>query len=494
MEARSLGGQVFRVAHPLQLLDLPHHLLLLRLEELVHLRQQRRVLGPENARGQQPRVGGPADGDGRHRDALGHLHDRQQRVIATEGRRLDGHAHHRQTGQRGHHPGKVGRPACARNDHLNAPSGGRLGVRVHAMRCAVRRDDGQLVFHAERFQYFGCVLHHREIRVTAHDNAHPGPAIPQPVLLGGDAQLLHPGPEGAEGVRHDGDVRHLAAEEALGLAVPVGGRPRHRQGPAHDLRGLLHDALLVLAQDVDHHGRAHGEGRRRAWQPQDGAEVHLELVMIARLDGVMTSVVWPGGNLVQQNGVVGQQEELDAVDADAVERPNGPQRHVLCRLQRRGRDAGGRRDQVADVVLLHALDHREGPHAVRRADHHHGQLLHERGPLFRINLFAPQLLPRRRHLVLSLGHCVAPPIVRQLAVLQHQWVPELPPSLVCRVQRGARHELGHGDGVLCEVLFLDELVLDGADGGRTWVHHMPRRFQLLQNVDVDVLDFGGDHV
>ena len=41
-------------------------------------------------------IGRVADGHRGHRDALGHLHDGQQRVVARQGRRLHRDAHHRE--------------------------------------------------------------------------------------------------------------------------------------------------------------------------------------------------------------------------------------------------------------------------------------------------------------------------------------------------------------------------------------------------------------
>ena len=102
--------------------------------------------------------------------------------------------------------------------------------------------------------------------------------------------------------------------------------------------------------------------QRRAGQ---GAHLELELRQVAGVDAVVARVVRPRRDLVGDERAVGEHEELDAQDADVVERPRQPlgagDRLVLLRRSDRGarRHARHGEDAVAvDVVLDRQVDDR----------------------------------------------------------------------------------------------------------------------------------------
>ena len=134
-------------------------------------------------------------------------------------------------------PGQVRRSPGAGDDDAQAPAGGGLGVVEHPARRPVGGDDVRLVRDVELLQRLGGRLHHRPVRVAAHDDADDG--LARSVLMrllsaragegerrvddavgqvagGGDRPGAHLGEVVAEG----GDVAELAAG-ALALAVPV---------------------------------------------------------------------------------------------------------------------------------------------------------------------------------------------------------------------------------------------------------------------------------
>ena len=65
----------------------------------------------------------------------------------------------------------MGGAARARDDDLEATIRGLLGVVDHDLGRAVRGDDAHLVGHAEFDEHVDRGLHHREVRVAAHDDA-----------------------------------------------------------------------------------------------------------------------------------------------------------------------------------------------------------------------------------------------------------------------------------------------------------------------------------
>ena len=107
------------------------------------------------AAAQQRRVGGArgADGEGRHRHAGRHLHDRQQRIETAEGLRLHRHAEHRQARLGGGHAGQVGRAAGAGDQHLEAARARAGGVLEQQVGRAVRGHHAHLVGDAELVEH-----------------------------------------------------------------------------------------------------------------------------------------------------------------------------------------------------------------------------------------------------------------------------------------------------------------------------------------------------
>jgi len=84
---------------------------------------ERAAVSDIGSHGEQSGVGraGGADGDRRHGHTFRHLYDRQQRIEPVERLALDRHADDRQHRLRRHHARQVGRPARARDNHLEAP-------------------------------------------------------------------------------------------------------------------------------------------------------------------------------------------------------------------------------------------------------------------------------------------------------------------------------------------------------------------------------------
>ena len=105
---------------------------------------QRRILGP-----------GFTDGEGGHRHPARHLGDGEKRIQAFQGARLNRHAQHRQSGHAGDHAGQMRRPARAGDDDFQAAPAGAFGIRGHAVRGAMSRDDAAFIAHAQRRQHIG---------------------------------------------------------------------------------------------------------------------------------------------------------------------------------------------------------------------------------------------------------------------------------------------------------------------------------------------------
>ena len=86
------------------------------------LRRRTGVLEGQDLDGQQGRVGraGLARAHGRHRNALGHLDGREQRVQPAQPAALDGHADDRPGGVGGHDAGQVGGLAGHGDEDLGA--------------------------------------------------------------------------------------------------------------------------------------------------------------------------------------------------------------------------------------------------------------------------------------------------------------------------------------------------------------------------------------
>src|SRR5512139_3823679 len=142
--------------------------------EVVELGGKPGVIAADQRRGEQRGVGRTrlADGEGRDRDALRHLHDRQQRIHALEVFRRHRHAEHRDDGLGRDHAREVGGAAGAGDDRLE-PARLRSGrIFVQQVRRAMRRNDPGLERDAELLQQQRGVLHHLPVAGRPHHHSH----------------------------------------------------------------------------------------------------------------------------------------------------------------------------------------------------------------------------------------------------------------------------------------------------------------------------------
>src|SRR5437667_6030651 len=114
---------------------------------------QRLVAGREYLGGEDPRVHRTrvADGDGRDRNASGHLDGREERVEPTGDRvrRDERHADHRKRGERRDRTGEVRRTAGTTDHDADATSFEPIDPVAERLGGAVRRKDPRLALHAE---------------------------------------------------------------------------------------------------------------------------------------------------------------------------------------------------------------------------------------------------------------------------------------------------------------------------------------------------------
>ena len=142
--------------------------------EALHGLAKPRMLRAQDGGGQERGVDrpGPADGERAHRDAGGHLDDREQRVQPVERARFHGHAEDGQRGLRRSHAGQVRRATRRGDDHTEAAARRGLRVLEEKVRGAVRRDDAHLVRNAQNLQGRDGVRHRLPVRPGAHDHTH----------------------------------------------------------------------------------------------------------------------------------------------------------------------------------------------------------------------------------------------------------------------------------------------------------------------------------
>ena len=180
-----------------------------------------------------------------------------------------------------------------------------------------------------------------------------------------------------------GHVAHLAGAAGVGLAVDVelGAGNGGDAGPV----GLALDAFLVeplVAEDVEHHGVGvllRGAERKAGHR----ADLLFVLARDARVDRGVAGVVRTGSKLVDEDRAVFKDEELDAEDADVVERLGdlggiaaGAGGRILV-------DAGGKDGDREDAVAVEVLGNGErGRFAVRVARDDDGDLKLEGEALF----------------------------------------------------------------------------------------------------------------
>src|SRR5687767_961342 len=188
--------------------------------------------------------------------------------------------------------------------------------------------------------------------------------LPCPQRKGPNTGLLCAGFE-----RDPVDVAHFPAGARLGLAVEIGA---HRRAEA---RGHGTD---LIADEVFH--RDAGEPAGVAQRPAaDRPDVLFELVGDADGLGPVAGIMDAWRDLVDEELAVGEDEELDAEDADVVERGGDGG----CRLDRaNGRlaaDARGDTARFQDVIAVGVLSRVEGGNAaVEAAGDDDGDFLVER--------------------------------------------------------------------------------------------------------------------
>ena len=146
-------------------------------------------------------------------------------------------------------------------------------------------------------------------------------------------------------------MAHLAARTSRRLSVQVklhGGKGQ-RRGP------VRFAALPEIAKKIGHR-RGLEKFRRTERQPADRAHLLLELARPARVEREMARVVRPRRDLVDEQPAVTRYEELDAEDADVLERVH----HAAGRFDRERRDgighARGRDRDVQNVPVVRILD------------------------------------------------------------------------------------------------------------------------------------------
>ena len=119
----------------------------------------------QNTQSQQTSIASAVNGDGSHRNAGGHLNNRQQRVHALEVLQAHRNTNHGQSGDGSEHAGQVSGTARTGNNDANTAAVSLLAVLNHVLGHAVRRNDISLVGDAELVQNLGCGLHDRPVRI-----------------------------------------------------------------------------------------------------------------------------------------------------------------------------------------------------------------------------------------------------------------------------------------------------------------------------------------
>ena len=137
------------------------------------------VMQRQYARGQEPRILGPAlaDGERSHRHSPRHLRDGQQRIHAVQSAALHGHAEHGKRGERSDHARQVCCPARTGDDHVEALLARGAGELEQALGRAVGTDNARVVEHTERVQHLAGVLHGGPVGGRAHDDGDSGRGV-----------------------------------------------------------------------------------------------------------------------------------------------------------------------------------------------------------------------------------------------------------------------------------------------------------------------------
>ena len=211
------------------------------------------------------------------------------------------------------------------------------------------------------------------------------------------AQTERPGDDLVGIVAEHREMSHLAPWAGDRLAVQVESPSRVGQGirPA----GLDHLVATAgepqVAEQVDHGCRRRGHRRAAEGGPGDGADLLGELARVRRVEGPVSAVVWPRGELVDEQAAA-RHEQLDRQDTHEVERFGDLRRQSLCRVGHVPVNPGRHDGQIEDPVLMDVLGDRvDGRDAVLSAAEDDAQLEVERHASLDDARHPAELFPRQ---------------------------------------------------------------------------------------------------
>src|SRR5262245_49662014 len=113
-----------------------------------------------------------ADGDGRDRHALRHLHGRQQRIETIEARGIERDTDHRQRRLGGDGAREVRRAPGTADENLDAALGAACGISGGSLGRAVSGEDVDIARDSERLEPSGGRRHGLPVAVAAHQDRH----------------------------------------------------------------------------------------------------------------------------------------------------------------------------------------------------------------------------------------------------------------------------------------------------------------------------------
>ena len=134
---------------------------------------QRRIVQGQHLRRQIAGILGPglAHGQGRHRNAAGHLHRGQQGVQPAQRAAVDGYADHRPNAVGGHRPGQMRRHASPA-DEGRATALHRLGdIAGGRFRGSVRGGNADFMAYSELLEHGRAGLHDRPVGFGSHQDS-----------------------------------------------------------------------------------------------------------------------------------------------------------------------------------------------------------------------------------------------------------------------------------------------------------------------------------
>ena len=284
-------------------------------------------------------------------------------------------------------------------------------------------------------------------------------------------------------------MTHLAVMTHLRLAVivhvPLGmvgnQRPRGRD---------------MLAEHVHHDRRA--EQLRLDQRPAgDAADVRVELIDRARLDGVMPRIVRARCQLVDDDATVLGDEQLDGERASQLEAAGQGQRHLVSGARDLRAHLGGGDRHMQDVVAVVVAHDRERDVILAVAGHENRRLEREIDePLQDGRWEAAAAVAAGANLLqvaVIAQHMLAVPVVSAGAGLEHARVMQVIDGGV-KLLEGV--DLTPGCGL--DAMPVDEgLLVDAVLGNAQQVGALRGRDQVTHLVDgfgVDVLELIGEHI